>query len=711
MAERSASMAAAQVAPATAFVLQRKCGCGRHVPGGGTCAECARKRHPLQRKAGPSLASGTQAPDAVLAVLRSPGTPLDPAARQYMEPRFGRDFSAIRVHADDSAAASARAVGALAYTVGQHIVFAEGQLAPRSAAGRRLLAHELTHTLQQGTSPASLSPRLAVGAVDSSAEIEADRVADRVVTGAAVPAVRAAPSAALQRRPGPTLADTPDVADAEPDFKSPQLRGGRGRAASVDGGKRGDDQVVIRIIRYLCACAGRNVTRTRASAQLTPNPGVTLEICSGKVTARVTGDIVPKTLTTGTAKVGVDVNVAGNVNVGVQGQVQNTGKEPQAGGSADVRVKLPNGGQIGGSGGVLKGTQSGKLDIQAGAGYETPGGTRIGVQVTDTPGGPFTITGGVGGNLPGQTVSDQTCRECRCPVSYQCYEDIPPRDVQEPVTVDVVQRGRLRYYFSLDSDRDTLDPQLKGESKHTLDEVAQQVAAGSQVNSISGYASPEDNREKPEPNQKLSLSRARRLRDLLAQRLGPRVPLPAPMAGGELLGRVPTIAPGSSLADALRDVGFGDAEDVTQFLVGGDIPNPRLADQFLGLLDRVTDPGERLKLFGVAADSPAAPKLLAAIEQFRRNRGRGRRPWEGIFGYLRYATVELGTMHKEQRMEQHRTSGSLTPMNEAACKPYSRQAEDAGKFGPAEREPDRNADCPLGEPRNQPETAKQCNYD
>ncbi|MGB6143992.1 MAG: hypothetical protein WBG33_06780, partial [Rhodanobacter sp.] len=180
---------------------------------------------------------------------------------------------------------------------------------------------------------------------------------------------------------------------------------------------------------------------------------------------------------------------------------------------------------------------------------------------------------------------------------------------------------------------------------------------------------------------------------------------------GELLGRVPTIAPGSSLADALRDVGFGDAEDVTQFLVGGDIPNPRLADQFLGLLDRVTDPGERLKLFGVAADSPAAPKLLAAIEQFRRNRGRGRRPWEGIFGYLRYATVELGTTHKEQRMEQHRTSGSLTPMNEAACKPYSRQAEDAGKFGPAEREPDRNADCPLGEPRNQPETAKQCNYD
>lgn len=708
MHEHIAHAATRTTSPTSGGTLMRKCGCGAHAPGGGECRDCARKR--LQRS--PRVAAVASAvPPIVHEVLATPGRPLEPAARRWMEPRFGRDLSAIRVHADSSAAESARAVGALAYTVGQHIVFAEGQLAPRSDAGRRLLAHELTHTIQQGTSSSSLSPRLAIGAVDSSAEVEADRVADRVMAGVPVPTVRAAPSASLQRKPGPTLVDAPAPTDAEPDFKSPQMRGGRGRAASVDGGKRGDDQVVIRIIRYLCACAGHNVTRTRASAQLTPNPGVTLEICNGKVTARVTGDVIPKTLTTGTAKVGVDVNVADNVNVGVQGQVQNIGKEPQVGGSADLRIKLPNGGQIGASGGILKGTKTGDVDLQAGAGYETPGGTRIGVQVTDTPGGPATITGGVGGNLPGQSVSSKTCRECRCPISYQCFEDIPPRDVPEPVTVDVVQRGRLRYYFSLDSDRDTPDPQLRGESKHTLDEVAQQVAAGSLVSSITGYASPEDNREKPEPNQKLSLSRARRLRDLLARKLGARVPLPAPMAGGELLGRVPTIAPGSSLADALRDVGFGDAEDVTQFLVGGDIPNPRLTDQFLGLLDRVTDPGERLKLFGVAADSPAAPKLLAAIEKFRKSRGRGRRPWEGIFGYLRYATVELSTTHKEPRTEQHRTSGSLTRMTEGACKPYALQAEDAGKFGPAEKEPDRNSDCPLGEPSNQPETAKQCHYD
>jgi hypothetical protein len=89
------------------------------------------------------------APAEVGEVLRSPGEGLDGETRSQMEPRFGRDFGEVRVHRDGRAAASARAVNALAYTVGRDIVFGAGQYTPGTVAGRRLLAHELTHVVQQ----------------------------------------------------------------------------------------------------------------------------------------------------------------------------------------------------------------------------------------------------------------------------------------------------------------------------------------------------------------------------------------------------------------------------------------------------------------------------------------------------------------------------------------------------------------------------------
>ena len=80
--------------------------------------------------------------------------------RTFFEPRFERDFSQVRVHADAHAAESAQAVQALAYTVGSDIVFGAGQYAPATTAGQRLLAHELTHVVQQGASQ-TLSPKRA----------------------------------------------------------------------------------------------------------------------------------------------------------------------------------------------------------------------------------------------------------------------------------------------------------------------------------------------------------------------------------------------------------------------------------------------------------------------------------------------------------------------------------------------------------------------
>lgn len=115
------------------------------------CAACeVEQTKILQSK--PVEPAGTapgEVPDIVHDVLRSPGNPLDTASRSFFEPRFGHDFRQVRVHADETAAASAGAVGARAYTVGSHVVFAADQYSPSTADGRRLMAHELTHVLQR----------------------------------------------------------------------------------------------------------------------------------------------------------------------------------------------------------------------------------------------------------------------------------------------------------------------------------------------------------------------------------------------------------------------------------------------------------------------------------------------------------------------------------------------------------------------------------
>jgi len=95
--------------------------------------------------------SRTGAPPIVNEALRSQGRPLDAATRAFMEPRFGHDFSRVRVHDGSLAGNSAQAIRAQAYTVGSDVVFAAGRYAPSSAGGQRLLAHELAHVVQQAS--------------------------------------------------------------------------------------------------------------------------------------------------------------------------------------------------------------------------------------------------------------------------------------------------------------------------------------------------------------------------------------------------------------------------------------------------------------------------------------------------------------------------------------------------------------------------------
>jgi hypothetical protein len=169
--------------------LQRQCSCGESS-GGGECATCREKRRlrlqtkltinkpgdifeqeadrtaervmaasapsnvhgsptSIQLVSRASHASVDATPPSVDRALAIPGRPLDSALRRDMEQRFGYDFGHVRVHTDRSAAESARAVNARAYTVGGDIVFAQGRFAPETVAGKTLLAHELTHVLQQ----------------------------------------------------------------------------------------------------------------------------------------------------------------------------------------------------------------------------------------------------------------------------------------------------------------------------------------------------------------------------------------------------------------------------------------------------------------------------------------------------------------------------------------------------------------------------------
>ena len=110
--------------PAGGRLLQRTCACGKHTPAGGECENCAGKR--VQRKDANGMAENA-IPASVNQALHESGTPMESRTLAMMASGFGHDFSAVRIHADGAAPESARAVNALAYTVGRDVVFAAGQ--------------------------------------------------------------------------------------------------------------------------------------------------------------------------------------------------------------------------------------------------------------------------------------------------------------------------------------------------------------------------------------------------------------------------------------------------------------------------------------------------------------------------------------------------------------------------------------------------------
>jgi uncharacterized protein DUF4157 len=184
--------AKASFTPVRPELLQRKCVCGSASGPDSECEECTNKREAtghlqtklavgrsgdvLEREAdraaeavtsghaasslslvvsygSPQARDADAAPPIVNDVLNSAGQPLDVGTRETMGQRFGYDFSRVRIHTDAKANDSTRAVSAHAYTVGEHIAFDSGRYSPSTHAGQSLLAHELSHVVQQRAAP------------------------------------------------------------------------------------------------------------------------------------------------------------------------------------------------------------------------------------------------------------------------------------------------------------------------------------------------------------------------------------------------------------------------------------------------------------------------------------------------------------------------------------------------------------------------------
>ena len=474
---RSAALLPA-VNPSVAPLIQRKCDCGQHTVAGGECEECKEKEMTLLRHSDDS-SGPVNAPPIVHEVLRTPGRPLDTEARDFFEPRFGHDFSGVRVHTDAKAAESARAVNALAYAVGHNVVFDAGRYSPSTKGGAWLLAHELAHTIQQQAGRDKPLAPFAMDAENSSSERAADSAADAVLAGRAVPLLHGS-AGVLQRQ---RITSVDQVNNDE-------------KIAHFDNGTR----MRVRRVRWLS-----EETSRVGFAKATPgidrqNVWLDIEWCAGKnhgtvrVGANIPDAVLKTILNTVTSGGDIDSAIRGisltpfvETNILQSGSFQITGR-------GEVTINR-QGDVTGGEGRVN--VSSGPVDVSVGAGSRDVGGRpdiHGDVKVTYTP---------------GRKTEDKDCRRERKRVvenvRFECQteRDIPARDVSETVQV---RDTRTRFvYFEYASD--VVHPRSGGD----VSALTGDLRDGFQISRIRAFTSPEGPMARGpgfEGNDKLARKRA-----------------------------------------------------------------------------------------------------------------------------------------------------------------------------------------------------------
>lgn len=514
----------------------------RSVPGavlqrcGATpCQACSQDDElPLMRQRVAASARPSSLPPIVREVLPASGRPLEPGVRAFFEPRFGCDFSAVRVHTDEQAARAADAMDASAFTVGSSIWFGRGMYRPQAMFGRRLLAHELTHTIQQrGRAVAQRNVR--VGEASDAAEIAADRAADAVLAGEPLPPIRAG---------APVVRRAPKV--------SPVPNDPSRRLVEMDDGSRYRVQRIVGLDQETKTIPGEDPGPSLSPHLDKDNVWLQVDWCStGKK-----GDY------RGRVSVGANLPAAAEATLRDVGQSIISGGDPVAAlRKAEIKafasvnitqsekfsIDVSGGPTIQPSaekvtGGQLKATMKiAGVDIAAHAEiHEAPPGRRgpdwqAGLSVEGTFGRPPKVT----------------CKRTYVipKISYQCEKIVPGDKVPVKLPVPLRQTHYLYFEyakreFARSGRTATLDAQGKAGLRQALD-------AGYRIEAIRGYASPEG----PVPpgpgfrgNQELSEARAKAVEDWVRQTF-PSSALsmrPSPFAegyrrggGGELYGAGP----------------------------------------------------------------------------------------------------------------------------------------------------------------------------
>ena len=546
----------------SAPVLRRKCDCG------GACDDCAKEEQLRRSATGPAPVSS--APPIVNEVLRSPGRSLDPQTRSFFEARFGQDFSGVRIHTGGTASHSAVSVNASAYTVGHNIVFAANTYRPDSDSGRRLMAHELAHVVQQAHfASSSVQRQIPIGPVDDPAEHEADRMADAALAGAAAVHPHAEPDAVVRRAPL-----TPQKKDEK-------------RTASVK--LTGGDTVEVTRTFRNCPCS--RVSDTRTGVFYNPDLdklAIAYRHCKGSTTFDVylkTATDFSQGSTQGTGQAGIDVNVWGKT---VQGRVivelvgENQGAGPGVGGHAKLVLQ---GGQwrvilepkfLRAIGQQTPGTNPNQLEVNLGAKYgkysveiggkdllsptrdftgagcyELSSSVRIcaSLDVQGTQGGGPNVTPNVvfKGEF-GEGARKEKCYNCLCPAPVKQFTCVGHHHVPEkqPPPVPEARTPEFRYYFHYDTTANSEESYLRDESTKNMDEMAALIKRGYRITSITGFASPEGLEGKI--NDPLALARAKKTTEIVTGKVDSTVAVPDGAVGrSELLGRNPA-APSTHLA-------------------------------------------------------------------------------------------------------------------------------------------------------------------
>ncbi len=438
--------------------------------------------------------------------------------RTFMERRFGQDFGHVQIHNDGFAHQSSADIQAKAYTHGNHIAFGAGQYQPQSDAGRHLLAHELTHVVQQGS-----------GERQSSIQRQADP----------------APETATAAANGPT-----------PVYTSPQEYGDtNARPLQLPKTEDGSQEITSTISRMLTYCPCKKIPDARRGFFYNPdvnNLALAFKYCKGQRSLEIFGQLQTdlNNLSNGlkaTGNLGARYG-SDRVNVAVTGKVTNRDQDTPGG-----DTNIPNNGVgVGGHAQVLIKTKDGKYGFIVSGDYlrllNTPAGTdakcRRGRPEFSTDNASYTLRfehagGGVPTNtinivIEGSKITKNDCYTCVCPPlqpHYQCSDLVVPK--QEPPKVEPEpQPEEVRVYFIVDQANLIVDDhELAEESQNSLAEIRKRVIAGGTILRITGYASPE---AKAGYNLRLSKRRADATPKMPQEAAGSLYGQPDIVAGGEL---------------------------------------------------------------------------------------------------------------------------------------------------------------------------------